>query len=183
MRKRSPSCIPLRLGGQERSPESIPPNMDPKLFFWTAAIVDLGAVCLIAILGVRYARRGEIARHKRSMKIASLLVVAFLASYLLKSQFLGREDMSAWTPLDLWVLRIHELFVMQMLIGGVLAWIHGRKLLKTRLVTHDPEDPVPDPKTLQIHRIAGRTGVIGSVLAFLMALGILAGMFVRALGG
>ncbi len=157
--------------------------MDPKLIFWTAAIADLGAVCLIAVFGVRYARRGEIARHKRSMKIASLLVVAFLASYLLKVQLLGREDMAAWTALDVWVLRIHELFVMQMLIGGALAWIQGRKLLTTRLVTHDPNDPVADPKTLQIHRLAGRTGVIGSVLAFVMALGILAGMYLRAFGG
>jgi len=157
--------------------------MDPKLLFWTAGIADLGAVCLTAALGVRYARRGEIARHKRSMKLASLLVVAFLVSYLVKVQFLGREDMSAWTTLDLWVLRIHELFVMQMLIGGVVAWIQGRKLLPTRLVTHDPNDPVPDSKTLQIHRLAGRTGVIGSILAFMMALGILAGMYFRAFGG
>ena len=154
--------------------------MDPKLIFWTAAIADLGAVCLVAIFGVRYARRGEIARHKRSMKISSLLVLAFLASYLLKVQFLGREDMSAWTTLDVWVLRIHELFVMQMLIGGAIAWIQGRKLLATRFVTHDPNDPVADQKTLQTHRIGGRTGVIGSVLAFVMALGILAGMYLRA---
>jgi hypothetical protein len=117
------------------------------------------------------------------MKIASLLVVVFLASYLVKVQFLGREDMSAWTTLDLWVLRIHELFVMQMLLGGGLAWIQGRKLRTTRLVTHDPNDPVADSKTLQIHRLAGRTGVIGSILAFVMALGILAGMYGRAFGG
>ena len=157
--------------------------MDPKILFWTAATADLGAVCLIAVHGVRHARRGEIARHKRSMKIAALLVVAFLVSYLVKVQFLGREDMSAWTTLDLWVLRIHELFVTQMLIGGVVAWVQGRKLLPTRLVTHNPKDPVPDSKTLQIHRIAGRTAVIGSILAFVMALGILTGMVLRAFPG
>lgn len=157
--------------------------MDPKLFFWTAAIADLGAVCVIAVLGVRYAQRGEIARHKRSMKIASLLVVAFIASYVLKVQFLGKEDLSAWTTLDVWVLRIHELFVLQMLAGGTVAWIQGRKLLGTRLVTHDSNDPVADPKTRNIHRIAGRTGVIGSVLAFVMAVGVLAGMYLRAFGG
>ena len=156
--------------------------MDPKLIFWTAAIVDLGSVCLFAVLGVRYARRGEIARHKRSMKIASILVLAFLASYLLKVEFLGREDMSVWSTLDVWVLRIHELFVMQMLIAGTVAWVQGRRLLPSRLVTHDPSDPIPDPRTRKIHRIAGRTAVVGSVLAFLMALGILAGMYLRAFG-
>lgn len=154
--------------------------MDPKLVFWTAAIVDLGTVCVFAVLGASYARRGEIARHKRSMKIASLLVIAFLAFYMLKVQFLGREDMTVWTTLDIWVLRIHELFVMQMLAAGAVAWIQGRKLLTTRLVTHDPNDPVADLKTIQIHRIAGRTSVIGSVLAFVMALAVLAGMYLRA---
>jgi uncharacterized membrane protein YozB (DUF420 family) len=154
--------------------------MDPKLIFWTVAILDLIAVCVFAIRGVRYARRGEIARHKQSMKIASLLILAFLGSYLLKVAILGREDMSVWSTLDVWVLRIHEVFVLQMLLGGSVAWIQGRKLLATRLVTHDPTDPMPDPKTLQIHKLAGRTGVIGAVLACVMAIGILIGMFLRA---
>lgn len=154
--------------------------MDPKLLFWTAAIVDLGVLCGVAIFGVRVARRGEIARHKRAMKIASLLVVVFLGAYILKVQLLGREDMSVWTTMDIWVLRVHELFVMQMLVGGSIAWIQGRKLLGTRLVTHEPSDPLPQPRTLRIHRLAGRTGVIGSVLAFVMAIGVLIGMYVRA---
>jgi uncharacterized membrane protein YozB (DUF420 family) len=154
--------------------------MNPNLIFWTAAILDLMAVCVIAIRGVRCARRGEIARHRQSMKIASLLIGAFLVSYLLKVLLLGREDLSVWTPLDVWVLRIHELFVAQMLLGGSVAWIQGRKLISTRLVTHDPTDPAPDPRTLRIHKIAGRTAVIGAVLAFVMAIGILVGMFLRA---
>jgi uncharacterized membrane protein YozB (DUF420 family) len=154
--------------------------MDAKLFFWTCALADLGVLCGIALFGVRYARRGEIARHKRAMKIASLLVVAFVGSYVLKVQFLGREDMSVWTTLDVWVLRIHELFVLQMVVAGSVAWIQARKLIKTRLVTHDPNDPVPDAKTVRIHRLAGRTAVIGSVFAFLFAIGILAGMYSRA---
>lgn len=156
--------------------------MDAKLLFWTAAIVDLGMVCLIAVLGVRHARRGEIARHRRAMKIASLLVVAFLAAYLVKVRFLGREDMSVWSTLDVWILRVHELFVVQMLGGGITAWIFGRKLLGTRVVSRDPADPKPDPRQARIHRIAGRSGVIGAVLAFVMALGVLLGMYLRAFG-
>jgi uncharacterized membrane protein YozB (DUF420 family) len=156
--------------------------MDPKLFFWTLALADLGALCAVALFGVRYARRGEIARHKRAMKIATLLVVGFLLSYLLKLQFLGREDMSVWSRLDVWILRIHELFVMQMLIAGSVAWIQARKLAGTQLVTHDPNDPVPNAQTVRIHRLAGRTAVVGAVFAFLMAIGVLERMYARTFG-
>jgi uncharacterized membrane protein YozB (DUF420 family) len=156
--------------------------MDPKLLFWTLALADLGVLSAVALFGVRYARRGEIARHKRAMKIATLLVFAFLLCYLLKLQILGREDMSVWSTLDIWVLRIHELFVIQMLIAGSVAWIQARKLATTRLVTHDPDDPAPDSQTVRVHRLAGRTAVVGSVLAFLMASGVLAGMYGRTFG-
>lgn len=156
--------------------------MDPKLFFWTCALAVLGMLCGTALFGVRHARRGEIARHKRAMKIATLLVIVFVASYLLKVLFLGREEMSVWSTLDVWILRIHELFVLQMLVGGSIAWIQARKLIHTRLVTHDPKDPAPDPKTVRVHRLAGRTAVAGSVFAFLFAIGILAGMCRRAFG-
>ena len=154
--------------------------MDPKLLFWAAALVNLGVLCGIALFGVRYARRGEIARHKRAMKISSLLILAFIGAYVLKVVFLGREDQSTWTLLDVWVLRIHELFVLFMLGGGSVAWIQGRKLSGTRLVTHDPDDSAPDPRVLRTHRLAGRIAVIGSVLAFVMAIGVLGGMFARA---
>jgi len=156
--------------------------MDPKLIFWTCALADLGVLCGIALLAVRHARRGEIARHKRAMKISSLLVVGFVMAYVLKVQFLGREDMSVWSSFDIWVLRIHEVFVLQMLVGGSIAWIQARKLVNTKLVTHDPNDPVPDARTVRIHRLAGRTAVVGSVFAFLLATGILAGMYGRAFG-
>ena len=154
--------------------------IDPKLIFWTGALVDLGFVCGVAVFGVRHARRGEIARHIRAMKIATLLVATFLASYVLKVQFLGREDMSVWSTFDVWVLRIHELFVLQMILGGSVAWFQSRKLRMTQLVTHDPNDPMPDPQTIRIHRIGGRIAVLGSVFAFLFAIGVLAGMFGRA---
>ena len=153
--------------------------MDPKLLFWSAALVNLGVLVGFALSGVRYARRGEIARHQRAMKIATAMVFAFLGAYLLKVVFLGREDMAVWSALDVWVLRIHELFVVQMLAGGVVAWVQARKLRHTRLVTHDPEDPEADSRTVRTHRLAGRISVIGGLLAFLLAIGVLAGMIVR----
>jgi uncharacterized membrane protein YozB (DUF420 family) len=153
--------------------------MDPKLLYWTAALINLGVLCGVALFGVRYARRGEIARHQRAMKIASLLVVAFLVSYVFKLMILGREDMAVWGRVDVWVLRIHELFVLQMILGGSIAWIQSRKLLGTRLVSHQETDPLPDPGAARIHRLAGRTAVVGAILGFVMAVGVLIGMFVR----
>ncbi len=154
--------------------------MDPKLLFWGVALVNLGVLCGFALFGVRYARRGEIARHRRAMKIASWLIVAFLGAYVLKVFVLGREDQSVWTLLDGWVLRIHEVFVMFMIGGGIVAWIQGRKLALTRLVTFDANDPQPDPKTLRTHRLAGRAAVINAILAFVMAIGVFVGMIARA---
>jgi len=156
--------------------------MDPKLIFWTLALADLGALCTFAIFGVRFARRGEIARHKRAMKIATALVFTFLGAYMLKLRWLGREDMSVWSEVDVWILRIHEVFVLQMIVAGAIAWSQVRKLRSTRLVTHDPADPLPDTQTVRLHRLAGRTAVVGAVLAFLMAIGILVGMYGRVAG-
>ena len=153
--------------------------MDAKLLFWTAALVNLGVLCGFAFAGIRYVRRGEIARHRRAMKIATSLLFAFLAAYVLKVVFLGREDQSVWTLRDVWVLRVHELFVMWMIGGGALAWWQSRKLANTRLVTHDPKDPVPDASVVRLHRLAGRAAVIGSALAFVLAIGVLLGMFAR----
>lgn len=154
--------------------------MDPKLLFWAAALVNLAVLCGFALYGVRYARSGEIARHRRAMKIASWLIVAFLLAYVLKVVFLGKEDQSVWTLFDVWVLRIHELFIVFMIGAGTVAWTKARKLVATRLVTHDPNDPLPDPKVVKTHRIAGRTAVISSILALVMAIGVFAGMIARS---
>ena len=155
--------------------------MNPGLYFWTAALVNLAIVCATAILGVRCARRGEIARHRQAMTIASWLVVAFLLSYGLKILVIGREDMSVWSSFDVWLLRVHELFVVSMLVAGSAAWIQSRKLVGTRIVTRDPKDPEPDPKALRWHRRAGWSALLAAILGFVLAIGVLAGMFQRAL--
>jgi uncharacterized membrane protein YozB (DUF420 family) len=156
--------------------------MNPALLFWTTALVNLGTVCGMAILGIRCARRGEIARHRQAMKIASWLVVAFLLSYVLKVMLIGREDMSSWSSVDLWVLRIHELFVMGMLVAGATAWMQSRRLVGTRIVTRDAKDPEPDPKSLRRHKRAGWTAVLAAIGGFAFAVGVLAGMYSRAFG-
>lgn len=156
--------------------------MTHHLLYWTAALINLAVICGLALLGARCARRSEIARHRRLVKIASLLVLAFLASYVAKLGLLGREDRSGWTLFDLWLLRAHELFVLQMVVAGSVAWWQGRKLIPTRLVTLDPKDPEPDTAVARTHRIAGRLAVVGSLLGFVLAIGVLAGMYARALG-
>ena len=153
--------------------------MNLQLLFWAASLVNLAVLCGVALFGVRYARRGEIARHRHAMKISSWLVVAFLGAYLLKVGVIGREDQSVWSNLDVWVLRIHELFVLFMIGGGAVAWIQGRKLALTQIVTHDPSDPTPDAKIVLTHRVAGRAAVISSVFALVLAIGIFAGMVAR----
>lgn len=156
--------------------------MHPSLLFWTGALVNLGVVCAVALLGVRCARRGEIARHRQAMKLATGLVFAFLLAYAMKVQLIGREDRSLWTELDLWVLRIHEVFVVIMLGSGAMAWVLSRRLLGTRAVTRDAKDPDPDPRTLRLHRRAGRIAVVSAVLGWLLAVGVLVGMIRRATG-
>lgn len=154
--------------------------MTPALLFWTAALIDLGLVCVIAIVGVRCARRGAIARHQRAMKVSALLVVGFLLSYGLKLVVVGREDMSLWTPVDHWILRIHELFVMGMLVAGTIAFRQARRLAGTRAVTRDAKDPDADPRVLRHHRRAGWTALVCALLGFVFAMGVLAGMYQRA---
>lgn len=156
--------------------------MTLQLLYWTAALLNLAVICILALLAIRHARRSEIARHRRSVRIASWLVLAFLGSYVVKLMWLGREDRSDWTLFDVWMLRIHEVFVLQMVVAGVVAWLHGRKLLPTRLVTLEASDPEAPAPLARRHRIAGRTAVAGACLALLFAIGVLAGMYDRALG-
>lgn len=154
--------------------------MNPGLLFWTAALVNLGVVCLAAIVGVRLAHRGEIARHRRAMQLASWLVGAFLVAYVGKLVWIGREDMSVWSRFDLWVLRCHELCVAAMLVAGGLAWIQARRLEGTRVVTRDARDPDADPKAVRLHHRAGWIAVVSALLGFVLAIGVLVGMFARS---
>lgn len=154
--------------------------MNPGLVFWTAALVNLGIICAMAILGVRCVRRGEIARHRQAMKLAGWLVLAFLLSYVLKVGLIGREDRSLWSSLDLWILRFHEIFVVIMLIAGASAWRKSRRLVATRSVTRDARDPEADPKVLRAHKRAGWAAVLSALAGFALAAVVLAGMYARA---
>jgi hypothetical protein len=67
-----------------------------------------------------------------------------------------------------------------MLIAGSAAWIQSRKLAGTRVVTRDARDPEPDAKVLRGHKRAGWAAVVSALAGFVLAIGVLAGMYSRA---
>jgi len=153
--------------------------MDPRLVYWTAALVNMSLVVSLAAAGIRMRRRGEIARHRRLMLTGGALVGLFLLSYVAKLLFLGREDMAAWSSGAVWVLRIHEAFVLAMLVFGTLAARRGLALAGTRNVTRDPSDAPAAPARARGHRVAGWTAVGAAVAGFLTACLVLFGMYQR----
>jgi hypothetical protein len=154
--------------------------MDPRLAYWTFALLDLAAVVGFAAAGVAALRRGDVPRHQRRMLTAASLVGLFLLSYLVKLGLIGREDLASWEPASIWMLRIHELCVFTMLAAGAIAGTRALRLRRTRNATRDPRDP-PAPATLvRWHRGAGKTAVFAAALALGFAGLVLAGMYRRA---
>ncbi len=153
--------------------------MDPKLLFWTLALVNLGLILWCVRMGVGHARAGRIRAHRRFMLTAGGLIVWFLVAYLGKVAWLGREDRSAWTALDLAVLYVHETCVVVMLVGGAVALYRARRL-RAQL---GPDLTLPSDGRLDgapEHGRAGRVAAWGALLSFATAGGVLAGMYLRA---
>jgi hypothetical protein len=117
------------------------------------------------------------------MKAAAALVTCFFGIYPIKVIWFGRERLSEWSDWAVAVLRIHELCVFAMLVGGVIALILSRKMHRNRRqLTHLPDAPLASSRTLRRHRKAGWTAAIGAGLALLTAAIVLAGMYERAGG-
>jgi uncharacterized membrane protein YozB (DUF420 family) len=155
--------------------------MNPSLVFWTAALVNLLAVTALVAIGIRNIRRGNLSRHRRCMKTAAALVTGFLGAYLLKVLWLGREQLSEWSGQAVVILRIHELCIFAMVVGGVGALVLSRKMHRNRnQLTHLPDAPLASNRAVRRHRTAGWTAAIGAGLAFLTAAIVLLGMYERA---
>jgi uncharacterized membrane protein YozB (DUF420 family) len=154
--------------------------VDAKLIFWTLALVDLAAVAALAANGVRQRRRGDVKRHARNMILAASLVLLFLVAYLAKVQLLGHEDLAVWSPLQRWILWIHEACVFTMLIAGAAAGQRALRLRRTRNATGDPGDPPAPARLASWHRRAGWTAVSAAGLGVATAALVLAGMYERA---
>ena len=140
--------------------------MNPSLAFWTAALVNLLAIVILVTIGIRNIRLGNLSRHRRCMKGAATLVACFLGSYPLKVFFFGRERLSEWSEQAVTILRIHELCVLAMIVGGVAALLIARKMNRGRnQLTQLPDIPLASIPTLRKHRMAGWTAAIGAGLA------------------
>jgi uncharacterized membrane protein YozB (DUF420 family) len=155
--------------------------MNPSLAFWTAALIDLLAIVALVAIGIRSIRRGRLSQHRRCMKTAAALVACFLGSYPLKVLWFGRERLFEWSGQAVAVLRIHELCVFAMLVGGVIALILSRKMHRSRSeLTQLPDTPLASSRTLRNHRRAGWSAAIAAGFAFLTAAIVLVGMYERA---
>jgi len=154
--------------------------MDAKLWFWCAAVVNFVALTGFAVSGVRQIKRGEVARHRRSMLVAASLVLLFVVSYVFKVAVLGRENMAVWAMRDVWMLRFHELCVLAMLVGGVVSLVLGARIKNTRRFTFDMGDPAANAQDMSRHRVAGRIAVVGAVLGVISAAFVWLGMLARA---
>lgn len=154
--------------------------MDPKLVFWTAALVNLSVIVTLMIVGIVNIRKGRVAIHRRCMQTSAWLVAGFLASYVLKLALLGREPLSAWSSGAVANLRFHELCVLTMVVGGSVALFRARQMRATRNVTRVPEDPAASEVTIRWHHRAGWSAAVGACLGFATAIFVLAGMFERA---
>jgi uncharacterized membrane protein YozB (DUF420 family) len=154
--------------------------MDPKLLFWTLALANLAIIVACGVRGVGAIRRGDVRAHRRMMLTATVLVGVFLGSYVVKVVALGKEDRSAWTQLDYAFLYTHELCITVMLLAGFTALYQAwrfRKALAPDLQI--PIDPATKPNQSR-HRKAGNLARWSGLFAFLTAIGVWAGMLLRA---
>ncbi len=155
--------------------------MDGKLLYWTAAFVNMLLILALAFVGVRAIRRGRVSFHRRCMLLASGLVIGFIVSYLFKVALLGREELERWGAASVLVLRVHELCVFTMLLGGVVAGSRAFAMRRDPLVTGGTPTRLPRNAGLRLwHRRAGWTAVTGALLGVVTAALVLAGMYGRA---
>ena len=154
--------------------------MDPKLAYWTGALANLGVIVACAARGVRAIRRGEVRTHRRMMLLSSALVGLFLASYVAKVAWLGKEDRTGWTALDRAILGTHETCIAVMLLAGGYALFRALRFqARLRPGWSIPPDPDALPGRDQ-HRRAGTIAKWSGALAFVTAIGVWAGMLLRA---
>jgi uncharacterized membrane protein YozB (DUF420 family) len=154
--------------------------LDGKLIFWTVALANLAVVTTLVGIAVRSVRAGDVARHRRCMIVSGCLVGGFVAAYALKLCFLGRELLESWSGSAIWMLRIHELCVLVMLIGGGTAGWRAYQMRSSRNVTHESSAARAPTVVATWHRRAGWSAVIGAGLALLTASMVLVGMYQRA---
>jgi hypothetical protein len=106
----------------------------------------------------------------------------------LKLALLGREALAQWSDAAIWTLRIHELCVAVMVMGGGCALYRALQLRDEPFAASAPGSPRAPLSTsllsvLASHRRSGRIALAGATLGVLTAGLVLAGMYARALAG
>ncbi len=150
--------------------------MNWSIAFWTLALVNLGVIAGLVGFALRAVRHGHVAAHRRAMRGAATLVVAFLAAYLVKRLLLGPEDKSDWSAFALGNLYLHEALVFTMLGAGAAALFLARRFARTDEVTGAAHGP------RAWHRRLGRIAAGACLASFFTACGILARMWMTQLG-
>jgi len=154
--------------------------VNANLVYWTGALADLAVIVWCGARGVRAIRRGEVRTHRRMMLVSTALVALFLVSYLLKVAWLGKEDRSAWTALDHAILYTHETCIAAMLVAGGIALFRALRFqarLRPGWSIPPGRDALPGSDQ---HRRAGAVAKWSGALAFVTAIGVWAGMLLRA---
>lgn len=150
--------------------------MDPNLLFWTGALVNIWLIVAIACSGIAKVRAGDEASHQKRMVFAGGLVVLFVLAYGGKLWFLGREDLDPWQAWSVILLRIHEAFVLAMIVGGARAATLAFKVKGF-------EKKTPQDAQCQVlraaHRKAGKFTFVSSLGGAITATGVLLGMYLR----
>lgn len=146
--------------------------MDARLAFWTFSLTLMAAAFGTSLWGVAAARNGQIESHRRRMKLAGFLIVAFVAGYGVKLAVIGREALETWAGGYVTVLRIHQFFIAGMLGGGLYAlWLSKKTLSRDAGEREAARDK---------HRLAGRISITSFALALIMSAIIYWGMLQRA---
>lgn len=152
--------------------------MDPRLLYWSWALVNMVCVVGCALEGVRRIRRRDVEVHRRLMVTAGILVALFVVSYAFKLQLLGKEDLASWSEASILLLRVHETCVLAMLAGGGYAGILAYRFLRNRPVAGGAAPS--NVRRRRSHRRAGWVAVLASSLGVLTAAFVLQGMYSRA---
>jgi len=146
------------------------------------------AVLILASAGIRQIPRARYERHKALMLTACGLVVFFVLSYALKLGVLGREALQTWQPRYVYVLRLHEVCVLVMLVGGGVGLWQAHRLGLPVTSSSDPTSAQAlGPgigadalaSGLRLHRRAGFVALAGALCGVVTAAYVLFGMYMR----
>ena len=79
--------------------------MDIKTFLWYGVLISITGAYLIALSGVRSAKKHDVSHHSRRMIIACTVVGIWLVAYVSKQVLFGREEFGG-TADQYWILYV-----------------------------------------------------------------------------